>query len=67
MKHSLVGFLTFRHFANNQRELPERRNRIDMSVDLHTAVIVMIFAVLMIVSEIVIVPWTFLKNLENLL
>ena len=37
----------------NERKLPEGHHRIDMTVDLHTAVIVMIFAVSMIVSKIV--------------
>ena len=37
----------------NERKLPEGHHRIDMTVDLHTAVIVMLFAVSMIVSKIV--------------
>ena len=38
---------------NNERKLPEGHRRIDMPVDLHTAVIVMLFAVSVIVSKIV--------------
>ena len=39
--------------GKNERKLPEEHHRIDMTVDLHTAVIIMLFAVLMIVSKIV--------------
>ena len=42
-----------RNIILNERKLPEGYHRIDMTVDLHTAMIVMLFTVSMIVSKIV--------------
>ena len=53
MYEQLSIFQEFTECTINERKLPEGHHRIDMSVDFHTAMIVMLFSVSMIVSKIV--------------